>query len=486
MAPGVLAQSAVTVNDYVIDVTGAEPSVPQDLEPRGEGKYKKWIVQFTGPVHEDQKKQLAALGARVGDYLPDFAFIVTMDTKTKKDVEKLTFISGAVRYKPAYKIAKKLKDDSGAVKAEKGATIKLTVKVDGPENLSVLLSEVHKKKGKVLNVGADVAIVEVDQADIVHLSQLEEVLSIEESTPLELLNDTSKWTIQTYVSGNTRIWDKGLHGENQIVGIGDTGLDYDMPWFRDPSGAAIGPTHRKIVGYDSTSGTQGDDYDANSPGHGTHVAGTVGGDRTPVDGQSNANGMAPKSRFYIQDITPGSSNAVYPPADLGDMFIKAYDAGARLHTNSWGGGGSTYNSMCMSADKFMWYHPEFLALFANGNAGPNTGTVGYPAAAKNVVSVGATENGASAENVAYFSSNGVTADGRIKPTVSAPGVAIISADSDGLKNNNHSGTIAKSGTSMATPTTAGAAALVRQYYIEGYYPSGTASSADAFIPSAPY
>ena len=136
-----------------------------------------------------------------------------MDNKTKKDVEKLTFISGAVRYKPAYKVARKLKDDSGVVKAEKGATIKLFVRVDGPENLSVLLSEVHKKKGKVLNVGTDVAAVEVDQADIVALSQLEEVLSIEESTPLELLNDTSKWTIQTYVSGNTRIWDKGLHGE---------------------------------------------------------------------------------------------------------------------------------------------------------------------------------------------------------------------------------------------------------------------------------
>ena len=477
----VFAQNEVKVNGYVIDVTGQEPAVPKDLEPKGEGKYKKWIVQFTGPVHQDQKKQLAALGARIGDYLPDFAFIVTMDNKTKKDVEKLTFISGAVRYKPAYKVARKLKDDSGVVKAEKGATIKLFVRVDGPENLSVLLSEVHKKKGKVLNVGTDVAAVEVDQADIVALSQLEEVLSIEESTPLELLNDTSKWTIQTYVSGNTRIWDKGLHGENQIVGIGDTGLDHDMPWFRDPSGIAIGPTHRKIVGYDTT---YGDDYDANSPGHGTHVAGTVGGDRTPVDGLSIANGMAPKSRFYIQDITPGSSGYVYPPADLGLMFIKAYDAGARLHTNSWGGSGSTYNSLCMSADRFMWDHPDFLALFANGNTGPSTGTVGYPAAAKNVVSVGATENGAGAENVASFSSNGPTADGRIKPTVTAPGVAIISADSDGLKNSNNSGTIAMSGTSMATPTTAGAAALVRQYYIEGFYPSGTAGSADAFTPSA--
>lgn len=149
------------------------------------------------------------------------------------------------------------------------------------------------------------------------------------------------------------------------------------------------------------------------------------------------------------------------------MFITAYNAGARLHTNSWGGGGSSYNAAAMSADRFMWEHKDFLALFANGNAGPGVGSVGYPASAKSVVSVGATENGAGAENIASFSSNGPTADGRIKPTITAPGVNIISADSDGIKNSNNSGTLAYSGTSMATPTVAGAAALVRQYYTEG-------------------
>ena len=478
---GAASAGHIQLNSYSIDVKGQEPTVPADLEPLVDGKFKKWIVQFTGSVQEADKKTLVDLGCRVGDYLPDFAFIVTMDNKTRKKVEKLSFVNGIVRYKPAYKIDKRLKNDSGEVLVEQGKKIRLIVKLDGKDNQSIVLSETHKKKGAVLDVSGDMVRVEVGQADITHFAQIEEVLWIEEAMDLQLLNDTSKWTIQTYVSGDTRIWDKGLHGEGQIVGIGDSGLDYDMPWFRDPAGTAIGPLHRKIVGYDTT---YGDDYDSNT-GHGTHVAGTVGGDRTPMDGLSNANGMAPKSRFFMQDITPaGNEPYVFPPSDVGLMFIKAYDAGARLHTNSWGGDGSTYNSMCMSADRFMWDHPDFLALFANGNTGSSTGTVGYPASAKNVVSVGATENGASAENVASFSSNGPTADGRIKPTVTAPGVAIISADSDGLKNSNNSGTIAMSGTSMATPTTAGAAALVRQYYTEGHYPSGTASSADAFIPSA--
>ncbi len=132
----------------------------------------------------------------------------------------------------------------------------------------------------------------------------------------------------------------------------------------------------------------------------------------------------------------------------------------------------------------MWEHKDFLAFFANGNAGPGDGSVAFPATAKNVVSVGATENGTSAENMAVFSSHGPTADGRLKPTVTAPGVNISSADSDGIKDSNNCGTIAYSGTSMATPAVAGAAALVRQYYENGYWPSGTANAADGFAPSA--
>jgi subtilase family serine protease len=481
------AQNEVKVNGYVIDVTGQEPAVPKDLEPKGEGKYKKWIVQFTGPVQEADKKQIVELGGRIGDYLPEFSFIVTMDNKTRKSVEALSFINGVVRFKPAYKINKKLKDSAGAVLAEKGKKGKFHVRVDGEENLSALLSEVHKKKGKILNVGKDTAAIELEQADLVPIAQLEEVLWIEEAADMHTQNDTAIWVVQTNTANSFKLWDSGIHGEGQIVGIGDTGIDYDMPWFRDPAGTAIGPTHRKLVGYDTT---WGDDYDADWIGHGTHVAGTVGGDRTPVDGLSSANGQAPKAKFYMQDLTPGSGGGIYVPSDLGLMFIKAYDAGARIHTNSWGGYDNSYGTLSSTTDRFMWEHKDFLALFANGNSGPSENSVINPATAKNVISVGATLNGTGAESVTWFSSNGVTADGRIKPTVTAPGdgptdgAGIISADSDGIKNSNNSGTIGMRGTSMATPAVAGAAALVRQYFVDGYYPSGAANSADSVTPSA--
>jgi subtilase family serine protease len=504
---------AIRVNGFAIDVKGRAPAVPQELEaaedavppavslepgaavvgsPRaavraakpGPGaadaaKWKKWLIQFDGPIHEADKASVEALGARLGDYLPEFAFVASMDDATRARAEKLPFVRGVVRYKPAYKISRHLKDESGAVRSDLGSTAKVRVRVDTAEGLPALLSEVHGRKGKVDRVSKDIAQVEVAPAHLAPLAQLEEVLWIEEVLPLELVNDTSRWTIQSYVPGSTPMSDGGLDGSGEIVGIGDTGLDYDGCYFRDPSGAPVGLTHRKVAGYVPFADGWDNDF-----GHGTHVSGTVAGDQAPITGLTTANGMAPRARVFMTDISPGDTMYVYPPNDLGDLFRAPYDVGARIHSNSWGAGYNYYETYAWSLDRFTWEHKDFLPLFANGNGGAYALRVGFPATAKNVISVGATENGARAENLAYFSSPGPAWDGRLKPTLAAPGVFIVSADSDGLPGTNNCGTVTMSGTSMATPTAAGAATLVRQYYGNGFWPSGLANPADAFAPSA--
>ncbi len=509
-SPSVAGHHLVRVNGYAIDVTGKPPAVPIELEPAGDvvppdlppevgadGRLHvpetvlkaqghraspdrtKWIVQFNGPIHQSDKDRLAALRVRIGDYLPEFAFLVSMDDQTRAGVVQLPFVRGVARYKPAYKISRGLTDESGAVRTDLDATVRLRVRVDAADGLPPFLSEVHNRKGKVLHVAKDVAQVEVTPAEIVRIAQLEEVLWIEEALPAQLLNDTSRWVIQSYVPGSTPMWDAGLNGEGQIVGVGDTGLDYDACYFRDPSGAPVGLTHRKVVGYQPWA----DDWDGDM-GHGTHVSGTVAGDQAPVTGQTAANGMASKAKIFMTDLFAGESGSFSPPDDLGQIFIVPYQAGAHIHTNSWGGAWNAYDTLAWSTDRFMWEHKDFLVLFANGNSGPDGGTVWSPATAKDIISVGASQNGSLAENVASFSSHGPAADGRLKPTLTAPGVAISSADSDGLRSSYNCGTVSHSGTSMATPTTAGAAALVRQYYADGYWPSGMANPADAFAPSA--
>lgn len=478
----------VVFNDFVIAMAG---ETVMGLEAEGGGEHgdkpRKWIVRFAGPVRDAEKRQLTDLDCRIDEYIPDFAFLVTMNDTARKEVEKLSFIQGVARYRPEHKIRKQTREKLNRFRQQTDLQgmagdetfARILVRVDSVAGLPALLAAVHGARGEILDVGQDIAAIRVSAGAISQLAELEEVLWLEEAVALRLLNDTSKWTIQSYVPEYPKIWDRGIRGQGQLVGIGDTGLDYDMPWFHDPDGIPIGPAHRKVVGYDPLT----DDYDGNF-GHGTHVACTVAGDRTPVDGLANANGMAPGARLIIQDISPGEQTAVYPPSDLGLLFSTPYSAGARLHTNSWGAAVNLYETYARSTDRFLWEHKDFLAFFANGNSGDGEGSVGTPATAKNVVSVGATENGVNAENVAFFSSNGPAADGRIKPTVTAPGVAIVSADSDGLKGSFNNGTIAYSGTSMATPTVAGAAALVRQYYLDGYWPSGAANAASGLAPSA--
>ncbi|MFZ5639628.1 MAG: S8 family serine peptidase, partial [Bacillota bacterium] len=129
---------------------------------------------------------------------------------------------------------------------------------------------------------------------------------------------------------------------------------------------------------------------------------------------------------------------------------------------------------------------DMTVLFAAGNSGSNPfsgGTVyksvGTPATAKNVIAVGASENnranfGSISDNinsVAFFSSRGTAADGRVKPDVVAPGTMILATRSSLAPAGNYSGTLNNyygymSGTSMAAPLTAGGVALIRQYYTD--------------------
>ena len=83
------------------------------------------------------------------------------------------------------------------------------------------------------------------------------------------------------------------------------------------------------------------------------------------------------------------------------------------------------------------------------------------------------------EDLAEFSSQGpVAQDKRVKPDLVAPGT-IASAEA-----NTNCGIVVYGGTSMSTPVIAGGGIMLRQYFMDGFYPSGVANAADAFTPSA--
>ena len=260
-------------------------------------------------------------------------------------------------------------------------------------------------------------------------------------------------------------------------------------------------SRRKVIIYDFlySGDYAGRPTDFDNQGHGTLVGGNALGSNISFPfSESLRNGMAPAAQLVVQDGGYiGADNCSDLPAlgcpviDLTPILDQAYGQGARFHNNSWGDRENympqnTYTAPTADMDDATWRNPEFLVVCAAGNSGPGNDTVGSPSVGKNVISAGATQSptlGGSAESIAGFSSRGWASDGRIKPDVTAPGQTSTSTSDSNVTTNN-CGTGNAQGTSMASPVTAGCAALVRQYFTEGWHPSGTKQTSDSLIPSA--
>jgi hypothetical protein len=348
-------------------------------------------------------------------------------------------------------------------------------------------------------------------------------------------DQTSFRSVQTgWEPSGTPLYDHGIFGQRQIIAVLDTGLDWDSCYFAEPDGSRppintgsptgglnwtnIDVSRRKVIAYDflyscdQFPGATGCD-DPNDPTaydnarHGTLAASTAAGDNLkPGVADDPADGIAPAAKLIVQDggYIGGDFCALRPgfgcPVNITPLLDQAYKQGARIHSNSWGDRQGTvpgvqaptanYSAAARDVDAFISSHPDMLVIFDTGNYGaqspPPAMTVPAPGCAKNTMQVGGTRYAnlhALDDVVTPFNYVGPTRDGRIKPDVVAPSYVLI-GDSDGDVSTNACPTSLQSGTSWSAPSVAGEAALVRQYYTDGFYPSGVASRSNVFNPSA--
>ena len=227
---------------------------------------------------------------------------------------------------------------------------------------------------------------------------------------------------------------------------------------------AINETHRKVVTYKYNPSIGDRDVDKGEHGdHGTHCAGLALAS-SPSD--LSAEGVAPGAKIAFHDITAGETLGAVPDDLSVAYFGWGARAGARVSSNSWGANydpeyfsHSEYDLQSSQIDQFSTALTDFLVLVAAGNDGANgLGSVGIPAMCKNCFSVGASQ-GAAIDVLSGFSSRGPARDGRIKPDVVAPGEGVTSVNSD--LTDSTCPVRVSSGTSQATPTVAGSAAIVR-------------------------
>jgi outer membrane protein assembly factor BamB len=247
------------------------------------------------------------------------------------------------------------------------------------------------------------------------------------------------------------VWgDYGLTGDGVVVGIMDSGADGSHP--------SLAPRYRGRGGDHATSwfAATGENYPTpgDGHGHGTHVAGTIVG-----GAPGEITGVAPDAEWIMAKIfrDSGSTSSSIIHAGFEWMLAPGGDPAAApdVVSNSWGSS-ATYSTEFLP-DVQAWVAAGILPVFAAGNDGPGSQTIGSPGSFAEVLAVGATDVN---DLVAGFSSRGpVIWDGvpMVKPDIAAPGAAITSTwplaiDPDGYH------TI--SGTSMATPHVTGVVALL--------------------------
>ncbi len=308
---------------------------------------------------------------------------------------------------------------------------------------------------------ANAMIIRMNSGGLNHLLQLPRLKALHADREAKLIQPVSRMPVdpRTLASKYTYGLEKlnipavreefpQVTGEGVTIGVLDTGIDADHPDLRG-----------RMKAFRDFVGKKQQPYDDH--GHGTHVSGTIAGgsaSRTEI-------GVAPKAMILSGKIFTAKGTSTTATILQGMQWMADPDENLSTKdhpvaiSNSWGGGAPSPTDdpkddvFCKAVDG--WVKLGILPIFANGNSGPQAGTVSTPAGCPGALAVGATD---SKDGVAGFSSRGPAkwkTGEIIKPDVSAPGVAVTSSVPGGKYAT-------WSGTSMATPHTAGLAALLFQ------------------------
>jgi hypothetical protein len=490
----------VRVRGFAFDpLAEGEPTLTKGLQTMGTGAGLR-LIQFTGPVQGGWLNKIEASGLRVLQYYPHNTYLVWGSANLNNATEALDFVRWQGEFHPAYKTGPGLDKVAGEIH-----NLAITFYNDG--NTDQVLEEIKALGGGYLRHFAAqpdqafiTAIFSLDASRVAEVANIAQVWAIEYLSPTPGLDDENGAQI---VAGNysgspakpftgffTWLTNKGIDGSGITWADVDTGLNGTHP---DIAGRS--PVY---VSY-PTAGSANTDPD----GHGSHTAGAIFGDpRTAFGGTGIQDpngfywglGAAPRAGMVIQNALWSD---VWPPTGGWQLLSKdSVINGAMGSSNSWytGATGAQGYSAAARTHDIMVRDANFdtptiaeplIMVFSAGNAGPGSSTMTEPKEAKNLITVGASDNyprtGASINGLADFSSRGPALDGRLLPNVTAPGVQTASWNGSGVTcGTKVSGSGANyynycQGTSMAAPFVSGASALIGQWW--GKQGRGTPSPA---------
>jgi hypothetical protein len=492
--------------------------------PRPSGP-EYWLLDLLSGLTDRVVNQIEGAGAEIIERDPSGSFVVRT-TAGSDALRGLPFIGSLRRYgieetiEGAASLLPDAEPEPGLARAARrpaGRSRAAATRRTGPrkdrfeaichraEDSQAVAQQIGTAGGKVLGVYGRTVRFIASRGDLEAVADIEGVASIAKKSAARLLTDHALPLI-----GMRRVPPQPAEfpfdGTGEIVGVADTGLD---DTHEDFNGRIVG-----VVALGRTGNATDPD------GHGTHVAGTIVGDGSASrpQGQNHGlgplRGVAPAARLHFQSILDANGGLGGLPDNLADLFQPAYDAGVRVHNNSWGAYlQGRYDTTAMDVDQFVYDNPDFLPVIAAGNEGSCVSVVmadpgfvaiqslGAPATSKNGLTVGASRSDRTSggysnmtwgqawpedfddppiadetvsgnpKALAAFSSRGPCDDERIKPDLVAPGTDIAATRSALAPMRNFWGAYPDNrsyafmgGTSMACPIVAGCAVLVRQYY----------------------
>ena len=258
---------------------------------------------------------------------------------------------------------------------------------------------------------------------------------------------------------------KEAPGKGTVVAVIDTGVDYthkdlaDNIWVNEgeiPGNGIDDDSNGYVDDVHGVDFVDGDCDPMDEHGHGTHVAGIIA--MTP----GNGGGVGVAYGAKIMCVRAGQANGSFASSDIAKAIKYAADNGADVINMSFGGTGRSYLVESALQDAF----PSCVLVAAAGNDGlPTTDAINagyfntediYPAGYKYVLGVMATDNN---KSLASFSNWDYLEGQNCEYEMAAPGVNIYST----LPGNRYA---CWSGTSMATPNVAAAAAILRSKYTD--------------------
>ena len=354
-----------------------QPDIPQKLfkhPPSREASYQ--IIQFKRSLTRKEREMLQKdFGLKLDEYIPNRAFLEKVDSATIEKLKSTELFRSHIYYQPAFKISPSIgKLEFRTPERQAMTELLLRAKLFDDADTNTVKTEITNAGGtelaiiddRELNGSLRVSFKLASMDSLPAIANIEGVKWIEEVPERFMDNGNTTGTVQSGTPGTTPIWDQGIHGEGQIIGVMDSPIDRNHCMFDDPADNTVRPDHRKMVGYHNTASSA-------LGRHGTFVAGIAAGDdsNNPSTGANRGNAWAAR-------LTYGNSGSSGTESVLARLYAAKGD-GARIHTNSWHDEPNPqYDQTAEDVDNFVWNNEDHVVLGSAGN-GPGLGeSIGPP------------------------------------------------------------------------------------------------------------